>query len=220
MLSFRTLILLLAGTYQSLSGQISIDLQRIEKGLSDFGQYEKIYLHINQDRYFAGDEIFGQLYLRGGLSGEPGGSRVAYVDLISPRDSILVSMTIKMNNGLGGLNIQLSSMWPQGKYRLRAYTNFMRNHSDDFFFEKEILISNPNLSEVMQSPHSTGNQDAYPVRFFPEGGHLVVGLPSQVAIEAVDENGRGLATEVMIMDQQGSDKVQYERIVEDLECSL
>ncbi len=85
-----------------------------------------------------------------------------------------------------------------GNYILRAYTNWMKNFSPDFYFEQPITIVN-----TMKRLTISGSSKHNPViGFFPEGGNLVAGFSSKVAFKAVDSNGTGLNCHGVIVSQQ------------------
>ncbi|RYG40387.1 MAG: hypothetical protein EOO01_27450, partial [Chitinophagaceae bacterium] len=79
-------------------------------------------------------------------------------------------------------------------YLLRAYTNWMKNFSPGFFFEKTLTIVNP--FKPLGLPLLQATPD-YDVQLFPEGGHLVQGLPGNVAFRTVDVSGRGVGLDVV-----------------------
>ena len=151
---------------------------------------EKVYLHTDRTYYYPGDDIWFKAYLINAydrtLSGQ---SRNLHVELISPSGNIISDRIIRMSGGLGNGDFQLSETLISGKYRIRAYTNYMRNFDDDIFFNKEINIisSTPPAKTTLPSVESKFT-DLY---FFPEGGSLVEGIESVVAFKAVDERGRG-----------------------------
>src|SRR5690606_15383334 len=76
--------------------------------------------------------------------------------------------------------------------------------SPDFFFHKTITVVNPFKPLGLQAP--TANK-ALDVQFFPEGGHLVVGLESKVGFRMVDQSGKGLKSVHGVILSQHSDTV-------------
>ena len=91
---------------------------------------EKVYLHTDRTRYYPGDDIWFKAYLIDAyyktLTGNSGN---LHVELISPSREIISSRTVRLENGLGNGDFSLSPELPAGKYRIRAYTNYMRNFS-------------------------------------------------------------------------------------------
>jgi hypothetical protein len=153
---------------------------------------EKVYLHTDRTYYYPGDDIWFKVYLVDAyyktLSGN---SNNLHVELISPSEKIISTRIIRIDGGLGNGDFKLSEDLPAGKYRIRAYTNYMRNYSDQFFFNKEINIIK--TSTGIGKPTDSGNYESgnIDVSFFPEGGSLVDNVLSVVAFKAVDAEGKG-----------------------------
>lgn len=166
--------------------------------------FEKVFLHTDRVNYAAGDDLWFKAYLVNGQDGHPiSTSRNLYVELIAPADTIMSREIIRIDNGSGKGDFKLADSIPAGRYRVRAYTNWMRNFGDYFVFEKQINVySNLNIS----ANHKAGSAKAAPsasaaasgemnapvsIRFYPEGGSLVEGLSSIVAVKATGASGRG-----------------------------
>ncbi len=98
-------------------------------------------------------------------------------------------------NGSFLLPVDLAS----GKYRLRSYTNWMKNFSANYFFEKELTIVNPRF---FTGKDSLRQKTAYRINFFPEGGNLVYGLKSRVAFSVTDQSNRGISCEGFIVNDK------------------
>lgn len=106
---------------------------------------EKVYLHIDRENYLAGDDIWFKAYLIDALDHLlTDHSNNLHVELISPATKIILSRIIRLEGGLGNGDFKLPADISSGRYRIRAYTNYMRNFSDKLFFSKEITIVNAN----------------------------------------------------------------------------
>jgi hypothetical protein len=162
---------------------------------------EKVYLHLDKPNYNFGDTIWykaytviGQHHQLSGLSG------VLYVELISPKDSLVTMQILPLVSGVGWSDIPLAHSLKQGIYLIRAYTNYMRNDAPDYFFNQKIRVggiapSNPAQQTAVQNPD---------VQFFPEGGQLVNGVRSRVAVKAIGGNGIGADIKGEIEDNAGN----------------
>jgi len=104
---------------------------------------EKVYLHTDKPYYSAGEELWFKGYLVNATTLEPTAfSQFIYVELVSKLDSVLCRIKIKKDSlGFAG-HIKLKPEIPAGYYSLRAYTYWMQNTPDAFFFSKNILIGN------------------------------------------------------------------------------
>jgi hypothetical protein len=159
---------------------------------------EKVYLHLDKPSYNFSDTIWykaytvvGQHHQLSALSG------VLYVELISPNDTLVTRQTLKLTSGVAWGDIPLAATLQQGVYRLRAYTKWMRNAGADYFYDQKIRIGGLalNAKSIPQKPD---------IQFFPEGGELVNGIRSRVAIKAINGKGLGLDVKGVIEDNEGN----------------
>ena len=148
---------------------------------------EKLYLHTDKDVYFTGETIWFKLYYVDATFHQPMDvSKVAYVEIISADHKPVMQIKIELNKGMGEGFIDLPSSIGSGNYQLRAYTNWMKNFSADFFFEKKISVMNAYKNSSGNVNYTSKNH----IQFFPEGGHLVNGIESKIAFEAVGISGK------------------------------
>ncbi len=153
---------------------------------------EKVYLQVDRDIYYAGDDIWFKAYLIDALDRLlTDHSSNLHVELISPSLKIISDRIIRLDNGLGNGDFKLPDDIRSGRYRIRAYTNYMRNFSDQLFFTKEITVINANDGQAEISDEVKYVENKISLNFFPEGGSLVVNVSSIVAFKAVDNLGRG-----------------------------
>ncbi|WCT12863.1 TonB-dependent receptor [Mucilaginibacter jinjuensis] len=104
---------------------------------------EKVYLHFDKPYYTVGDNIWFKAYVTVGPRHQLTGlSGTLNVELIDSRDSIKQSIKLPLTAGLGSGDFPLSDTLAAGNYRIRAYTNWMRNAGPDYFFDKTIRIGN------------------------------------------------------------------------------
>lgn len=134
-------------------------------------------------------------------------SRVLYVELLNPTGDVVARRKLAVEHGEAEGDILLDSILGTGFYELRAFTRYMRNWGDGQEFSRVIPIfrrperegdySNPTIDQTSRRHRlpnmrsKAGEGDAagtaregdgdLTLRFFPEGGDLVVGLPSRVA---------------------------------------
>lgn len=105
---------------------------------------EKVYLHTDKPYYLVGDTIWfkayltiGSKYQRSALSG------ALYVDLINEGDSVTQTLKLPVSSGISRGNFVLNdSTGREGNYRIRAYTQWMRNAGPDYFYDQTFSIGN------------------------------------------------------------------------------
>lgn len=116
------------------------------KKLEDFTKKyptEKVHLHIDKPYYAIGDDIWFKAYVIDGKTTEPTTlSNILYVELINEKDSVAKQLKIAMKSGIAWGDFKLTETLEEGNYRLRAYTQWMRNAGPNFFFEKMIKVGN------------------------------------------------------------------------------
>jgi hypothetical protein len=125
--------------YSSPEREIPTKLQITNDSL----QYrEKVYLHVDKSYYNAGEDIWFKVYLLNAATHLRDSIRnVVYVDIVGPDNKIKDFKIIKIEEGVGPGDFALSSDLEGGVYSLRAYTNYMRNFDEAYFFRKQIYIS-------------------------------------------------------------------------------
>ncbi|MFL5773016.1 MAG: hypothetical protein ACJ75F_07660 [Flavisolibacter sp.] len=151
---------------------------------------EKIYLHTDKNFYVAGELVWFKAYYVDGWFHQPlQVSKILYVDLLDKQNNSVLRTMISLRPGEDNGSLQLPLSLKNGNYRLRGYTNWMKNLGPGFFFEKQLMIVNPlkaGDSVALVPKHS------FSVDFFPEGGHLVRGLESRIGFAIKDNFGKGV----------------------------
>jgi hypothetical protein len=122
---------------------------------------EKVYLHFDKPYYAIGDNIWFKAYIVDGRTSLPTTtSNILYVELINSNDSITKQIKLPMQSGITWGDFKLSDSLSEGNYRIRAYTQWMRNAGPAFFFDKTIKIGNGWTNKVFTKAdfqHATVN---------------------------------------------------------------
>lgn len=109
----------------------------------DENPQEKVYLHTDKPYYAAGEDIWFKGYITIGEKHQLSAlSSVLNVELVDDRDSIKRAIKLPVSSGITWGDFALPDSLKAGNYRLRAYTNYMRNAGDDYFFDKTLVIGN------------------------------------------------------------------------------
>lgn len=176
---------------------------------------EKVFVHTDNTGYFVGETIWFEAYvLRADQAAPTDISGVLYVELVAPFGEVTQTHKIKLENGRGGGQIPLDKLRADGFYELRAYTRYMTNWDTEGVFSRVIPIfaqpenegdyDNLHITQAFVNSRSEATRQADSVRsrrlvnldteakpqvrFYPEGGHLVKGLPTRVAFEVFCED--------------------------------
>lgn len=106
-------------------------------------QPEKLYLQTDKPDYFVSDTLWFKAYLLDAIflrAAEKSG--LLYIEIINERDSVVKRQMASLQMGIGWGAIGLNEKdFPVGNYTLQAYTNWMRNFGEQFFFRKSFSIS-------------------------------------------------------------------------------
>lgn len=110
---------------------------------------EKVHLHLDKPYYAIGDNIWLKAYVVNTQDGRPSNiSASLYVELINESDSIKRQLKLPLSGGVTWGDINLPDTLAEGNYRIRAYTQWMRNAGPEFIFDKTIKIGNAWANKV------------------------------------------------------------------------
>ena len=180
---------------------------------------EKIYLHIDKPYYSAGERIWFRAYMVHATVHTPFYfSRYLYVELLNAHNEVVLRKKIRPIDETQFFGqIELSPDIAEGWYSIRAYTKFMQNIDEDYFFRQRVFIGNSlkgingvTVDENTGSYNSdfkkaTEQKADFDIQFFPEGGHLIAGNLQMVGFKAITKNGLGTDVSGRIVDEQNKD---------------
>jgi hypothetical protein len=169
----------------------------VDSLISKFDRYrvqnltEKIYAHLDQSVYLTGEILWFKLYTVDGSVHQPSDvSKVAYFEILDQKNQPVLQAKISLKKGLGSGSLFLPASITSGVYTIRAYTNWMKNFSPDFFFHSTITIIN-SFRKLETEEQPTSQKPG--IQFFPEGGTLVNGMKSKVAFRMVAQPDEGIS---------------------------
>src|SRR5690606_19033770 len=117
-------------------------LQKLDTYYNNYPR-EKVYLHLDKPYYSIGEQIWFKAYLTiGNYNMLSTLSKILYVELINPNDEVSLSVRLPVVSGITFGDILLTDTLKEGNYRIRAYTNWMRNFDEKHHFDKTIQIGN------------------------------------------------------------------------------
>jgi len=97
---------------------------------------EKLYVHTDKNFYVANEICWFKIYNVDAILNKPLTiSKVAYLELIDNNNKAVWQEKIALNEGTGNGSILIPSAISTGNYTLRAYTSWMKNFNEGFFFE-------------------------------------------------------------------------------------
>ena len=167
---------------------------------------EKVFLHISKPHFLTGETIWFRIYHYAERDHLPFSmSKVVYVDLINSNNESVLQHKIKINRSGGTGWMYLPTNLNSGRYRIRAFTNWMRNFDDNGFYSSEILIVNPFKRLNLQANDSVKPD----LQFFPEGGYLVSDIESRVGFKATGLNGKGQHFAGLVISEQQDTVIRF-----------
>jgi len=179
---------------------------------------EKAYLQFDKPYYAIGDTVYFKAYVTIGAQHKLSAlSGILYADLISPDNKIARSLKLQMVAGTAWGDFTLTDTLKGGNYRVRAYTNWMRNEGGDAFFEQVLPVGSATATRTPEAGHQKNKKAAadisnkkYDVQFLPEGGSLVTGNYSKIAFKATTPDGLGAEIKGTVADNTGTEICPFE----------
>lgn len=104
----------------------------------------QVYLHVDRDKYIAGEDIWFSIYSIDPESGKLSSkSAITYIELLNPWNMPLIQKRFRLSDGRGEGNFLLPDSISSGTYTVRAYTKWMENFLPDNCYMLEINVFNP-----------------------------------------------------------------------------
>jgi hypothetical protein len=161
---------------------------------------EKIYLQFDRSSYWANDDIWFKAYLKD----SPIPDCNLYVELLNSSGNVVLKKMYWAQNGLVYGDFHLKDTISSGVYQIRAYTNWMRNFDDFWFFRKDLVIWN--MGDKAVSPeYDELKSRQVDFQFMPEGGTFLAGVKNRMAFKVTDRHGKGLDAKGVVLDGNGSE---------------
>ena len=167
---------------------------------------EKIYLHLDKPYYAAGEYMYFREYLTDiHLSQENEESRKIYVELSNAEMKLIRSVLLYSEETEYAGQIMLPDSLPAANYHLRAYTNWMRNAGEDYFYHRDIYIGNT----ATQKQEAFLQNFDYQVTFFPEGGRLLAGFSNKFAFKSLGNDGFSADITGVVFDEGKNEILRF-----------
>ncbi|HVW16151.1 MAG TPA: Ig-like domain-containing protein [Mucilaginibacter sp.] len=113
---------------------------------------EKVYLQFDKPYYAVHDTIRLKAYVTTDLHVPSQLSKIVYVDLINGQNVIIDELKLHLVNGMAeGSEILNPAYYRRGSYLVRAYTKWMRNFDQAYFFNKTISVGSIDDGQVIST---------------------------------------------------------------------
>lgn len=172
-------------------------LQELQR---NYDQYQEKYTSVKINLVFAqplftpGDTaFFSAWYMTEDLQAIKGDHLIT-LDLLAGNGSTAQRIHFKVHNGKGYNQMVLRQDLPVGNYRFVAYSEWMRNFGEAWYYQKKIQVVSKN--ELLPLKRDVRAD------FFPEGGQLVEGISNKVAVVGPP------ATELTVKDASSTETIK------------
>jgi hypothetical protein len=110
---------------------------------------DRVYLSMDKPLYSPGETMWLSVFVRNGQTLKSSKkSDIVYVELVNPKGTVEKTLNLIATNGVAAGDFSFDKQAIGGQYKVRAYTNWMKNVSEDNKFEKEVTVQDvilPNL---------------------------------------------------------------------------
>ncbi len=127
-------------------------IRSLKKKLTSYNEQmpeDKMYLQFDKPMYEPGDNIWFSAYVRDAATMKASAkSDIVHVELLNPKGTVEKIITIIAKNGVAAGDFNLDAEALGGMYKIRAYTNWMKNEGEQNVFEKQVQVQEvvlPNL---------------------------------------------------------------------------
>ena len=137
---------------------------------------EKVVLLFSKPEYVAGETIYFKAHVLTGY--EPSLlSTNLYTELYDREKKLLQKQMIPLIGGSGNGSFALPASLAEDVYYIRAYTQWMRNFDEAFFYLRPLPVYNPYSSQSLRP-----KPVQWTARAVIEGGQLIENSPANVAV--------------------------------------
>src|SRR5688500_8631962 len=158
---------------------------------------ERIYIHYDKSAYSVGETIWFKVYMINEVA-PADESKTLYIDWIDDKGNLVLHAVSPMVEGITGGQFEIPADYKGKSVHVRAYTKWMLNFDSAFLYNKEIPVL---TSE--RTPADAKNKVIPTIRFFPEGGDIIAGIPNKIAFKANDQWGRPVKIKGTVINSQG-----------------
>ncbi len=181
------------------------------KQYNSSSKHEKLYVHTDKDFYLAGELLWFKIYNVDGARFQPADlSKIAYVEILDKENKPVMQAKIQLRKGKGNGSFYLPVSVNSGNYKLRAYTNWMKNFSAACYFEKSLSIVN--TLKTLTTPAADTTAKLHRIAFFPEGGNLVKETTSKIAFQVTDPFGKGVDCKGVVLSENNDTVARFQSL--------
>lgn len=107
------------------------------------GNQETVYLQTDRSVYISGETVYFKLHvLQADTRKHSLLSKVGYIELRSPKSVPSLKIRVSISEGIATGSFVLPDSLHSGAYQLVAFTYFMKNGAENYFFTRNLILAN------------------------------------------------------------------------------
>lgn len=119
-------------------------IRSLKEKLTEYNQKlpeDRVYLHLDKPFYEPGDDIWFSAYVKDGATLKSSSkSDIVHVELINPKGTVEKKISVIAKNGKAAGDFSIDKEGLGGLYKIRAYTNWMKNEGENNAFVKDVQV--------------------------------------------------------------------------------
>ncbi len=175
--------------------------------LNKLAPIEKTYLQFDKPYYALGDTIWFKAYMLNSFLTASDKSGIINIDIANDSNKVIKQYKIQAQNGLGWGNLRLDERegFIPGTYTIHAYTIWMRNFGQEYFFSKSFYIAGNGENSWLineQVKELTGNDDTLKVKLLLNDINKIPDANKMLQLQVMSGN-KHLYKQTMKTDNNG-----------------
>ncbi len=142
---------------------------------------EKVYVQLSRHNLLVGEQLFYKAFVVNASNHTFSDSKIIHFELFNPSVGKVDSWRANLEGGCFNGSYTIPRGLPPGVYFLSAYTNWMRNNGEAYFFQAKLFI-NDFSSQYIKS-FTDYIKICKDIEVFPEGGTLIAGLENRIIVK-------------------------------------
>lgn len=156
---------------------------------------ERFHVHFDKNSYNKEETIWYKVYILDD-EGITKYSQSVYIQWFDTTGKIITQTVAPLYQSTAKGSFELPSEYAGNFIRMKVFTKWALNDDPSFLFTKDIVINN-DVVNASNLPKPTVSLD-----LFPEGGDLIIGVPSKIAFKAYNNYGKPIKIKGLLMNDK------------------
>lgn len=170
---------------------------------------QKLYLHTDRELYFSTDTLWFSANLLDAKTHQPKGEDCnLYLEILNSKGKLVDKKLFAIINGKSFGSVAFNEkLFSEGRYLLRAYTDYLKQLGEELYFAKGIYISS--IKNASNPKQKNSKAKKLFIDFYPEGGFLLKDQMNEMSFMAYDEDGNPVDLNGSLLDESGKKVVDF-----------